>query len=154
MLFRSNDTAYEMLWRDWSSDVCSSDLRSPTIGVAPMSRNDPYPEDIGYGKPPVNTRFKKGASGNPRGRPKGSLNAGETIHRVLNKKVSVDINGRRVNKTMLEIIFTQQANKAAKGDASATKIVMILAQLADRWQAEKAEKEPTVIVLQGADRYA
>ena len=26
--------------------------------------------DIGYGKPPEDTRFKKGQSGNPRGRPK------------------------------------------------------------------------------------
>ena len=26
MLFRSNDTAYEMNLCDWSSDVCSSDL--------------------------------------------------------------------------------------------------------------------------------
>ena len=28
MLFRSNDTAYEILFSDWSSDVCSSDLAS------------------------------------------------------------------------------------------------------------------------------
>lgn len=28
--------------------------------------------DVGYGRPPEETRFKKGQSGNPRGRPKGS----------------------------------------------------------------------------------
>ena len=28
--------------------------------------------DVGYGKPPEDTRFKKGVSGNPRGRPKGA----------------------------------------------------------------------------------
>ena len=28
MLFRSNDTAYEIQFGDWSSDVCSSDLRA------------------------------------------------------------------------------------------------------------------------------
>ena len=31
MLFRSNETAYEVLSGDWSSDVCSSDLHSPKI---------------------------------------------------------------------------------------------------------------------------
>jgi len=28
-------------------------------------------DDVGYGRPPVSTRFRKGQSGNPRGRPKG-----------------------------------------------------------------------------------
>ena len=30
--------------------------------------------EVGYGKPPATTRFVKGKSGNPRGRPKGSKN--------------------------------------------------------------------------------
>ena len=33
MLFRSNETAYEIQWCGWSSDVCSSDLISPSISV-------------------------------------------------------------------------------------------------------------------------
>jgi hypothetical protein len=31
-------------------------------------------EKVGYGRPPLATRFKLGQSGNPNGRPKGSLN--------------------------------------------------------------------------------
>jgi hypothetical protein len=32
------------------------------------------PYNVGYGKPPVQTRFRKGQSGNPKGRGKGSRN--------------------------------------------------------------------------------
>ena len=31
--------------------------------------------DVGYGKPPQHTQFKKGCSGNIKGRPRGSRNA-------------------------------------------------------------------------------
>ena len=40
-----------------------------------MSRDKKGDYTVGYGKPPTATRFKKGQSGNPKGRPKGSRNA-------------------------------------------------------------------------------
>ena len=43
------------------------------------SKGDSLPEQdeayaVGWGKPPRHTRFKKGQSGNPKGRPPGSKN--------------------------------------------------------------------------------
>ena len=45
--------------------------------------------EVGYGRPPKNTRFKSGQSGNPKGRPAGRPNAKTTIARVISEKVPV-----------------------------------------------------------------
>jgi hypothetical protein len=40
----------------------------------PSSENNVVPYDVGYQKPPMHSRFQKGASGNKKGRPKGAKN--------------------------------------------------------------------------------
>ena len=39
--------------------------------------------DAGYGKPPRHSRFKKGQSGNPKGRPRGSRNFSTDLKATL-----------------------------------------------------------------------
>lgn len=46
-----------------------SKLKKPS-----MARKDQASYEVGYGKPPSDKQFKKGQSGNPMGRPKGSRN--------------------------------------------------------------------------------
>ena len=45
------------------------------------------PPKVGYMNPPHHTRFKKGKSGNPRGRPRKREDLNTVLHRVLNRKV-------------------------------------------------------------------
>ena len=45
--------------------------------------------DVGYGKPPVTTRFKKGKSGNPRGRRKGAKNKLPTLNEERLKSIVI-----------------------------------------------------------------
>lgn len=55
-----------------------------------MSDNDDHShEDVGCGKPPEHTRFRKGVSGNPRGRPKGAPSLSAIVERTLQEKVVI-----------------------------------------------------------------
>jgi hypothetical protein len=77
--------------------------------------------EVGYGKPPSGTRFSKGQSGNPKGRPKGSLNLATIMNKVARKRIKVKINGCIRTMCTLEAVVTQESNKALSGDGRAAK---------------------------------
>jgi hypothetical protein len=80
--------------------------------------------EVGYGKPPHNTRFKKGQSGNPRGRPSGSKNLSTLLSEALNEPVIVTENGRRRKVSKREAIIKQLVNRSANGDWRAIKLLL------------------------------
>ena len=81
---------------------------------------------VGYGKPPQHTQFRKGRSGNPKGRPKGSESLARVARRILNEKIPVRENGERRTITKLEAILKQLANKGISGDLRAIREVLKL----------------------------
>ena len=84
--------------------------------------------EVGYGKPPRHTRFKKGQSGNLRGRPSGSKNLSTLVIEALNELVVVAENGGRRKITKRQAIITQLVNQSAKADWRATKLVLEILQ--------------------------
>jgi hypothetical protein len=54
---------------------------------------------VGYGRPPKETQFKKGQSGNPRGRPKGSESLKTVIQEELDRKITILVKGKKKNIT-------------------------------------------------------
>jgi hypothetical protein len=87
---------------------------------------------VGYKKPPEHTRFKKGQSGNPGGRPRGAKNLATLVGQALDQKVSVTEQGRRRKVTKREAIITQLVNKSAQADLKATTILLGLMQDIER----------------------
>ena len=71
---------------------------------------------VGYRKPPRQTRFKKGQSGNPAGRPKGTVNFATALDQALSAQVVVNEGGQRRTVSKLEATVTQLVNKATMGD--------------------------------------
>ena len=95
--------------------------------------------EVGFGKPPAGTRFKKGQSGNPRGRPKGTLNMASVLARTLREKVVINENGQRKVITKLEAAIKQLTNKAASGELKALQLLAALVRSAE----ERAMKMET-----------
>lgn len=79
---------------------------------------------IGYCNPPKATQFKKGKSGNPGGRPKGSHSIQSLFAKHLGKRIPVKINGNSTTMEQREAIVTRIVEQAKAGDANAIKIVM------------------------------
>ena len=86
---------------------------------------------VGYCNPPQHTRFKTGRSGNPRGRPKGTLNMATVLERTLREKVVIHENGRRKIITKLEAAIKQLTNKAASGELKALQLLAALVRSAE-----------------------
>jgi len=85
--------------------------------------------EIGFAKPPRDTRFKPGQSGNPRGREKGSKNLATVLNKALSERVVVVENGKRRSISKLEAAVKQIVNKAAGGDPKFNSQLLALVQL-------------------------
>ena len=86
---------------------------------------------VGYRKPPRETQFTKGRSGNPRGRPKGSQNVAVVLRRAARQRVKVTINGVSRFVTKLEAAVTQLLNQAASGNPRAIRELLYLHRLCE-----------------------
>ena len=108
-----------------------------------MSDDDQPDHKVGYKKPPLHTRFQKGQSGNPRGRPRGSKNLSTLLTDALNEPVVVTEDGKRRKISKRELGVRQLVNKFAMAEAQATKILLGLIQERDRLAAEASAERPS-----------
>jgi hypothetical protein len=86
--------------------------------------------EVGYGKPPVSTRFQEGTSGNPSGKPKKRplpLDPGIVLESIDNEEIAVIDNGKRKRMTKAEILFRQLFTKAIRGDLRAARLIVNMA---------------------------
>ena len=105
-----------------------------------MPRENHGDYEVGYGKPPRQTRFAKGLSGNPRGRPPGAKNLTTLLNEALDERVLVTENGGRRKVSKRQAIVTQLVNRAATADFRAIKMLLDFARDIER-QSEPASAE-------------
>jgi len=87
----------------------------------------------GYRSPPKHSQFKKGTSGNPRGRPKGSCDIGKIFYQVLSRRVQLSATGRRKYGPLIEAIALRTVSRALQGHDPSMKFTLQMAKLAQNW---------------------
>ena len=97
--------------------------------------------DVGYGKPPSNSRFKKGQSGNPKGRPRGSRNFSTDLKATLEEPIRVTNYGKAQTVSTQQAALMLLREKALGGDVRALDRLLDLARLYnDEEMAEAATR--------------
>lgn len=85
-----------------------------------MSADEPS-SGVGPGRPPKHSQFRRGESGNPKGRPKGTSNLKTDLANMLKAKVEITINGEKHRMTRQEAVLLSLFQRALLKDARAAK---------------------------------
>ena len=81
---------------------------------------------VGYGRPPLSTRFQPGQSGNPKGRPKDVRSVSSMARDALEKTIDLPENGTHRKMTVRERAYERLAEKAMAGDIKALNFLLAL----------------------------
>ncbi len=93
-------------------------------------RKTKHNESVGYCNPPKHSRFQKGISGNPGGRPKRRpilVDPAGVLEQIDSEEIIVINNGKRKRMPKIEIDFRQLIAKATKGDLRSARLVFKMA---------------------------
>ncbi len=99
--------------------------------------NPPDTKDgkVGYKHPPVESQFRKGQSGNPRGKRKGQRNLAPVLLDVLSQTVKVKQGGKTLRMSKGEAFIQKILSQAHNGDGRAFKAALFLTEMIGRMDA-------------------
>jgi len=110
-----------------------------------MSQKKDY--EVGYKKPPKHSQFKKGQSGNHKGKPSGAANklSTENLYSLIEKEAFRNVKIREGERTlsmpMVKVIIRSLMSQAAKNNTRATSIVLEYLRILEERQLSQAQKK-------------
>ncbi len=104
-----------------------------------------------YRNPPKGSRFKRGRSGNPKGRPKQKkrqVSAGSLFRKVAREYVPVDVGGSRIKLSRWDTYVRQIYTLALSKNHSASRL---LDQLRRQFPGKLLPGDPCIFIITEAD---
>jgi|GEM_PF-6172724 len=106
-----------------------------------------YPAGVGYGRPPKETQYRKGQSGNPKGKPKGTRSRprppAERLASLMLEEayrpVTINEDGREITLPMAQAVFRSLAAAASRGEARAQAMFLKLVSATEVGEAAAEE---------------
>src|SRR5262245_52816892 len=90
--------------------------------------NDANGYNIGYGRPPLATRFRKGRSGNPTGRPRKIPDLASDLGRELTRTTEVMIKGQPRRVSRQRALVRTLVNEGLEGNLAALQLALTLSR--------------------------
>jgi hypothetical protein len=106
---------------------------------------------VGYKSPPLHSRFQKGESGNPRGRPrnKPTKSTRQSFDEVLARRVPVKrADGKQVRMSLRDVVLEKLVQEAIKGDTAARRDVFALMKLLGEFAPRPSQERVGVVVVE------
>jgi hypothetical protein len=97
--------------------------------------------EVGYRKPPQHSRFKKGRSGNPKGRPRGAKNLRTDLLEELGERIVIREGNREIRVSKQRALLKSQTARSLKGDTRAAGQIIDLYLKLVGLEAEAAEAD-------------
>jgi Family of unknown function (DUF5681) len=84
--------------------------------------------EVGYGKPPKANRFRKGRTGNPRGKRQGEENTISAFKRIVSRRVKIKDDEQVRTITLAEAVILKNYNAALQKNPFAMNNIFQLAE--------------------------
>jgi Family of unknown function (DUF5681) len=94
----------------------------------PSSSATDSPCEVGYGKPPKANQFRKGRTGNPRGKRQGEENTISAFKRIVLKRVKINDGEKVRTATLAEAVILKNYNAAVQKNPFAMSNIFRLAE--------------------------
>lgn len=103
--------------------------------------------EVGYGRPPKHSQFKKGTSGFQGRKHKKAASLSEQFERILDEHVSISEGGRTSRMSRLEIVLRQQVTKAMQGDRHSARLVLDFVQIRQAQGPDRADSATDAFLI-------